>query len=187
MTSKKQVLVPYKRKKNGKTNYRKRLNLLKSGKLRIVVRKSLKNISMQLVEYSAKGDKILLSISSQEIVKLGWKYSCGNIPAAYLTGLVFGKKAVGKKVKGAIVDFGLYQSVKGSRLYATLKGILDGGLSFPHSADNLPDENRISGKHIVDYGAKSKGTQFSGLAKKKIIITDLPKNFEEVKAKIIGS
>ncbi len=187
MTSKKPVLVPYRRKKNGKTNYRKRLNLLKSGKPRIVVRKSLKNLFIQLVEYSAKGDKVLLSTLSHEIVKLGWKYSCGNIPAAYLTGLLFGKKAVNKKVKSAIVDFGLYQSVKGSRLYAALKGIHDSGLSFPHSVDNLPNEDRISGKHIVDYGTKAKEAQFTGLAKKKIIIADLPKNFEDIKAKIMGN
>ena len=42
------LILSYKRKREGKTDYRKRLKLLKSDKLRFVVRKSLNNILTQI-------------------------------------------------------------------------------------------------------------------------------------------
>ena len=43
--------VKPRRRREGKTDYRKRLRLLRSGKVRMVVRKSLKNTQIQLIEY----------------------------------------------------------------------------------------------------------------------------------------
>ena len=64
--------VPFKRKLQGKTDYRKRLVLLKSGKPRLVVRKSLNNISTQIIAYETAGDKVLVAATSRELLKLGW-------------------------------------------------------------------------------------------------------------------
>ena len=44
--------IKFRRKREGKTDYRKRLKLLLGGKPRLVVRKSLKNITAQIAVYS---------------------------------------------------------------------------------------------------------------------------------------
>ena len=92
----KKTVVPHRRRRELKTDYHKRFRLLKSGNPRIVVRKSVKNISCQVVEYQPSGDKTLFSADSKELKKLGWNAGAGNIPAAYLTGLLCGTRAKGK-------------------------------------------------------------------------------------------
>ena len=67
--------MPFRRRREGKTNYKKRLKLLLSKKPRLVVRKSLKYIRAQIVEFDKKGDKTLASAFSRELKKLGWKYA----------------------------------------------------------------------------------------------------------------
>jgi len=107
----------YRRKAEGKTDYRRRLKLLISGIPRLVIRRTNKNMIVQVVEYSDDGDHVLLTANSSELKKLGWKHATANLPAAYLTGMLAAKKAKEKKVKKAIVDLGL-QPKSCSRLYA---------------------------------------------------------------------
>ena len=64
-------VVPHKRRREGKTDYRKRLKLLKSKKPRLVVRKSLKHVRAQIIKYSPKGDETLVSATSEELKKFG--------------------------------------------------------------------------------------------------------------------
>jgi len=52
--------VKPRRRREGKTDYRKRLKLLRSRKVRMVVRKSIKNTQIQFVEYKEGGDNILV-------------------------------------------------------------------------------------------------------------------------------
>lgn len=145
---KRKRFVPYKRKLEGRTDYRKRLALVKSGMPRLVIRKSLNNIIVQVVNYETKGDKVIVSAHSNELAKLGWKGRKRNLPAAYLVGLLCGKKAKEKNVSKAILDMGLYTSVKGSVVYAALKGAVDAGLEVPHDEAVIPPEDRLKGKHI---------------------------------------
>jgi len=159
---KSKYLMQLKRRRKNKTNYKKRLALLKSEGTRLVIRKSLSNIFVQFVNFDPKGDKTVACAFSTELRKLGWNKT-GNIPAAYLTGLLAGKKAKEKKVDNAILDLGLQTSTKGSRLYAALKGVIDSGINVPHSEDILPSEDRILGKHISEDIVE----KFEG-AKKKI-------------------
>jgi large subunit ribosomal protein L18 len=140
--------VPYRRKREGKTNYKKRLELLKGKEARLVVRRTNKHIIMQIVEYHPDGDKILLGVSSKKLESMGWKHSGKNIPAAYLTGLLLGKTAATKNITKAHLDLGLRTPMSGSRLYAALKGTIDGGLDVPASKDVFPADDRITGKHI---------------------------------------
>lgn len=142
-------IVSFKRRRDEKTNYKKRLALLKSEKARLVIRKSLSNISVQFINFKPTGDETLASAVSTELKKFGWT-KCGNVPAAYLTGLLAGKKAKEKNIKEAVLDLGLQTSTKGSRLYAALKGVVDSGINVPHSKDILPSEERINGKHISE-------------------------------------
>ena len=51
-------------------------------------------------------------------------------------------------VTAMFMDIGLYPSVKGSRLYSALKGIVDAGVEIPHGDEIFPDEDRIVGKHM---------------------------------------
>lgn len=143
--------VAFRRKRLGKTDYRKRLRLLLANKPRLVVRKSINNIIAQIVEYDGKGDNITASAHASELKKYGWNGSRGNIPAAYLTGLLVGSKAKKKNIRELVLDIGLQTSVKGSRVYSLLKGCIDAGLSIPHSNDVLPPDDRIMGKHIAKF------------------------------------
>lgn len=141
----------FRRRKNGKTNYNKRLKLLSSKKLRLVVRITNKRIITQIIEYIEKGDKVLVSADSQELKKYGWKYSAKNIPAAYLTGILCASKAKKKGLTGAILDIGLRTPSKGARIFAVLKGAVDGGLKAPYSDEKFPDEKRVEGEDISKY------------------------------------
>ncbi|MFA5019471.1 MAG: 50S ribosomal protein L18 [Candidatus Pacearchaeota archaeon] len=141
-----------KRRKEGKTDYKQRLGLLKSGSMRIVVRKTNSYIIIQYVKSTEAKDKIIIGVSSKELLKNGWpnelKGSLKSIPAAYLTGLLIGKKITAKeKDSRAIADLGLEKSVSGSRVYAALKGIVDAGVKVNIGKNVFPDEERISGKH----------------------------------------
>ena len=131
-------VVRQRRTREGKTDYKKRATLLLAGKPRIAIRKSLNSIWMQVIEYHAEGDKVILSAHSNELKKIGWKAGCGNMPAAYLTGLLLAKKAAEKKIGECILDTGFYPSIKGGKVYAALKGAVEGGMKIPHSKDILP-------------------------------------------------
>src|SRR5512137_795525 len=141
--------VKPRRHRERKTNYRLRLKLLRSKKPRIVVRKSLKAIRVQFVEYNHQADKILTSAISNELTKdYGWKYSVSNTPAAYLTGFLAGKRAKEKGIEQGVLDIGLYHPTVGSTLFASLKGVLDAGIECPHDAQMLPKDERIYGAHV---------------------------------------
>ncbi len=183
-------IVQLRRKRERKTNYKRRIALLVSGKPRLVIRKSLCNINIQIVEYKPEGDNIILSANSKELVKFGYTLNKGNIPSAYLTGLLLGQKAKKKGVKEAILDIGLNTHVKGSRIYASLKGVVDSGLKVPCSEEVFPPGERINGTHISEYAEKLKKEnkekyekQFSAYIKNKT--EDVKKQFNDVKDKIM--
>ncbi len=138
-------VLGFRRRRLGITNYEKRLNLLKSGKTRIVVRRSNNYITIQFINYIPTGDKVLLTITSRSLKKIGWKHSCKNIPAAYLTGVYSARVALGKNIIEGIPDLGIYNIIKGNFIFAVLKGILDGGLKIPVSGDVFPVEGRLKG------------------------------------------
>ena len=173
--------LPFKRRFEKKTNYRKRLGLLLSEKPRVVIRTSNKHTKTQIIKYETDGDKTLISANSQDLKKLGWKYSTSNLPAAYLTGLLVGQKAKKNKIKDIVVDLGVQRTVKGSRLYATIKGIIDAGIKVPCSEEVLPSEERIKGEHIVKYSkTDTYKTQFSKVKPDKMV-----EDFEKAKEKIM--
>jgi len=184
--------VPYRRRREGKTDYDKRKALIISGKPRLVVRGTLKNINSQIVLAKPHGDEVLVSAHSRELKNYGWKATMGNTPAAYLTGLLCGLKSKAKGVKEAVLDIGLHSPSKGARVFAALKGVLDAGLNVPHSGEKLPDEARIKGEHIAKYAKTlsdnpEKYTSiFSKYLENKVSPGDLPKHFAEVKKAVIG-
>ena len=141
--------VKPRRRREGKTDYRKRLKLLRSRKVRMVVRKSIKNTQIQFVEYKESGDNILVSAKSNELVsKYNWKFSTATTPAAYLTGLLAGKRAKAKGISECVIDFGRHPPVTGSKIFASIKGIIDAGVECTHNEEKLPNDERIVGKHL---------------------------------------
>ena len=136
---------------------------MKSEKSRLVVRRSNKYLIIQLVNYDEVGDKIVAQFNSISLKKKGWKHSCLNVPAAYLSGLEIAKIANKSKIKEAIFDMGSYTPTKGCRIYAVLKGAVDGGLNIPHSEKAFPSKERLNGEHI----SKDISTDLKKLMEKK--------------------
>jgi large subunit ribosomal protein L18 len=161
--------VDYRRKREQKTSYKNRMKILKSGLPRLVVRPSNKHLLVQLVEYREDGDVVAVTVKSTKLKEYGWKYATGNLPAAYLTGLLCGIAARKKNIAEAILDLGMNTSVHGSRIYAALKGALDGGLKISHDVKMLPPEDRIKGVHIASYVQKSKDMSSDVLKVKETI------------------
>ncbi|MFH1623291.1 MAG: 50S ribosomal protein L18 [Candidatus Aenigmatarchaeota archaeon] len=161
--------MQFRRRRECKTDYKRRLQLLRSGKPRLVVRKGVKYIRCQVLQFDPKGDRTVASAISQTLKKLGWTFACDNLPAAYLTGYMIGKFAKAGGVHEAVLDIGLYPSTKGSRLYAAAKGAIDAGLKVPCDEAMFPDEKRIRGEHIAARDAKA---------------GEMPKTFEQVKEKV---
>ncbi len=184
--------VPFKRKREGKTNYYKRLTLLKSKKLLVVLRGSLKHFRVQFVEPKIEGDKTIVSAWSQQLIKkYGWKAPTGNVPAAYLTGYLCGKKATKLGINFAVPYFGLHRSTKGNRLFSAIKGLIDAGVTVPCEEKMLPEEERVKGEHVASYAQEILEEnealyykRFSGYLSKGLKPEDLPNHFEVVKKRI---
>ncbi len=183
--------INFKRKKLGITDYKNRLKLLLSKKPRLTVRKGARNITAQIIEFNPSGDKVIVTANTRELIKLGWKASRKNISSAYLIGLLVGVKAKQKGINEAIFDIGLYKSTKGNILYGVLKGALDAGLKIPHSEEIMPKEDRIAGKHIVEYAKKLADDrlkyekQFSEYLKNNLKPENITEHFENIKNTIL--
>jgi large subunit ribosomal protein L18 len=105
--------------------------------------------------------------------------------------MLIAKKAKGK-INKAILDAGEKRSVSHSRIYAAVKGTIDGGLEVPCDAEMFPAENRIKGEHIKAYAEKLKGDEskykmlFSGYIKKGLEPENITAHFQDIMKKIQG-
>jgi len=140
--------VKLRRRREGKTNYYARREMLKSTKTRLVIRRSTKHMRVQFVNALPDGDITLVDTSSYGLKNFGWKLNGNNIPSAYLTGYLAGKRAKDMGINDAILDIGLQSNTRGSRIYSGLKGVLDAGVSIPTGDDIFPEEDIIKGDHI---------------------------------------
>jgi large subunit ribosomal protein L18 len=175
--------VPFRRRREGKTNYRKRLGLLLSKKPRVVVRKSSCNLIMQLVEHSALGDKTLMSASALDLKKIGYKGATGNTPAAYLTGILFARRALAAGYSNGVLDLGLNAHSRGSRIYAALMGAVEAGMDIPLSQKPLPTHERVRGEHIASYATDN----LARFSQYSIDPKDLPGHVDLVKQELLDS
>ena len=139
------------RRREGRTDYKLRLGLLKSGLPRIVVRRTNKYFVVQAVKSVESQDKVIATVSSKELLKNGWDEkkvgSLKSIQAGYLTGLLAAKK-IGKKKY--IMDLGMARTIAGARVFAVVKGLVDGGLDIDANEKVFPSEERLSGEHLND-------------------------------------
>jgi large subunit ribosomal protein L18 len=181
------------RRREGKTDYQARKGFVISGRSRLVVRGSLKNANVQIVIAKTEGDHVLAAANSRELIKsYGWKAATGNTSAAYLTGLICGLRAKANGVDEAILDIGLVSPTNGSRIFAMLNGVVDGGVDVPFSEEKLVKE-RYTGEQVAKY-AKSLGVgsdeynaKFSKYLAQGLAPEKLPEHFTKVKAEIVAS
>lgn len=144
------IKIPLKRRRENKTDYKARFSLLKSDKKRIIIRRTNKYMNLQLVETQESKDKILQGVSSKQLLNEGLEKklqgSLKSIPACYLIGKYFATKL--NKSEDYILDLGMARNVKGSRIFATINGLIDGGLKINVNKDSLPPKERINGSNV---------------------------------------
>lgn len=104
--------VKYRRRRQGKTDYRARLRLVKQDKnkynthkYRLVVRFSNRDITCQVVYSTIQGDVVVASAYSHELPQYGLKVGLTNYSAAYCVGLLVARRVLAK--------FGLADTYKG--------------------------------------------------------------------------
>merc|ERR1712232_1186303 len=177
----KRYQVKFRRRRQGKTDYRQRKFLIIHNK----------NITCQIVYATLTGDVVMASAYSKELPKYGLNFGLTNYAAAYCTGLLIARRILTKlgladAYKGleeasgedynveendegarpfyCLLDVGLKRTSTGSKVFAALKGALDGGLDIPHSEKRFVGYDTemkkldtdvlrkyIFGGHVADY------------------------------------
>ncbi|MCK9596923.1 50S ribosomal protein L18 [Candidatus Pacearchaeota archaeon] len=159
--------ISKRRRTEGRTDYLKRMKLLKSGSPRVTFRKTNKYIIAQYITSKEAQDKIEIGTSSKDLKKYGWpeefEGSLKSITASYLTGLLIGKEIIKKKLKTPIADFGMTRVLSKNKAFAFLNGLIDAGIKIECPEKDFPEKERIEGKNM-----------------KK----DFSKTFKEIKSKI---
>ena len=148
------------RRRECKTNYTRRLTLLKSSHPRLVVRKTNRYLIIQIIESKHAQDKVLFSVNTKDLLEHGWPKdksgSLKSVTAGYLAGYLIGKKA--KNISGLILDLGLIPNTSGSRVYAVVKGVSDSGIKINFDHKIAPSKEKIE--------AKDKGIDFNKIKEK---------------------
>ncbi|PSP80193.1 50S ribosomal protein L18 [Halobacteriales archaeon QS_1_68_20] len=181
MASGPRYTVPMRRRREVRTDYHQRLRLLKSGKPRLVARTSNKHARAQLVTTGPLGDETEASAHSGDLTEFGWEAPTTNLPAAYLTGLLAGKRAVAAGLEEAVLDIGLHSPTPGNKVFAIQEGAIDAGLEIPHNDDVFADWQRTRGTHVAEYAEQRDEPLYSG----DFDAADLPEHFDEVRETIM--
>ena len=136
------------RRAEGRTDYKARFGMVKSGMPRVVVRKTNRYILGQVVKSKEAQDFVIVNTSSKDLMGKGWPSdkvgSLKNRVAAYLTGYNLGKLALSKKISEGILDIGMHRNIQKSRMFSFLKGVIDSGFKVQHSKEALPSDDFIS-------------------------------------------
>jgi len=178
--------VKWRRRREGKTDYyfRKRIvcqdkRKYNSPKYRVVVRLSKRNIVCQFVNSNIDGDRVINASYSKDLLKFGILFGLTNFPSAYACGFLLSKLILKAKISQskysrfhhqsvlqttkASLDIGLIRATTGHKVFACMKGVVDGGVNIPHSEKRYPGyspekgfdplilKHRIEGEHIFNY------------------------------------
>lgn len=180
--------IPFRRRREGKTDYAARMKLIDYDKSRLVVRLSNAHATVQIIDYAPEGDITLAAAVSKELPKYGYLGGTSNLSAVYLTAYLAAKRALAAGVDSAILDIGLKSPIKGSKVFAALKGAVDAGLDIPYGDSIFPADERIRGEHIAEYAETLDDDEvkakFSQYFERGLNPVDLPENFDEAKKNI---
>ncbi|HJZ18678.1 MAG TPA: 50S ribosomal protein L18 [Candidatus Nanoarchaeia archaeon] len=140
------------RRREGKTDYLKRLKLLKSHAPRIVFRKTNKYVISQYLSSKGIKDKVEIGVNSKQLLKYGWpkefEGSLKSIPASYLVGLLMGRKIAKGKKETPIADFGMIRNLHKTKIFAFLKGLVDAGIKMKYDKNTFPEDERVRGANL---------------------------------------
>jgi large subunit ribosomal protein L5e len=165
-------------------------NKYNTPKYRMIVRFTNKDIVCQVAYARIQGDVVICSAYAHELPRYGVKVGLKNYAAAYCVGLLLARRLLAKMkldktyegLKEAsgedynveagdgpapfrcCLDIGLARTSTGAKIFAAMKGALDGGLDIPHSDKRFygydeeakkyepsAHRERIFGKHVGDY------------------------------------
>jgi len=170
-------------------------NKYNTPKHRIIVRISNKDVTAQIAYARIEGDVVHSSAYSHELPKYGVTCGLTNYAACYCTGLLLARRTLAGfnladrypgqlEVDGAMysvedaddygpsafrahLDVGLARTTTGAKVFAVMKGAVDGGIDCPHSEKRFPGydaetgefnhdvlRDHIFGKHVADYMRK---------------------------------
>jgi len=159
--------IPKRRRLENRTDYGKRLKLLKSNKPRVLFRRSNKYISSQYIESIESQDFVKINVNSKDLLNYGWPKefsgSLKSIPASYLTGFLIGKKIVKEKLETPILDVGMIRMINKNKAFAFLSGLKDAGVKIKVKEECFPEKERVEGKELKE---------------------DFSKKFNEIKSKM---
>ncbi len=166
-------------------------NKYNTPKYRFVVRITNRDVICQFVYARLQGDIVLSAAYAHELPRYGVKVGLTNWAACYATGLLAARRVLkqlkldetyagnddingeyycvepveeGPRPFKAFMDVGLRRTTTGSRIFACLKGAVDGGVEVPHSESRFPGYSKdskeldvemlrgyIFGEHVSDY------------------------------------
>ncbi|KAJ4955949.1 hypothetical protein NE237_012732 [Protea cynaroides] len=136
----KRFQVKFKRRREGKTDYRARIRLINQDKnkyntpkYRFVVRVSNKDIIAQIVSASIAGDMILAVAYAHELPRYGLEVGLTNYAAAYCTGLLLARRVLkmlemDEEYQGNVEATGEDFSVEPTESRRPFRALLDVGL-----------------------------------------------------------
>eukprot|EP00210_Caulerpa_lentillifera_P002953 g2820.t1 len=164
-------------------------------KYRMIVRFTNKDIICQIAYATLQGDVIIAAAYAHELPRYGVKVGLTNYAAGYCVGLLLARRLLTKlgldtayvgleeatgedynveeegerKPFYCILDTGLVRTTSGAKVFACLKGALDGGLDIPHKEKRFVGydaesgkmdievlKNHIYGGHVSDYMSQMK-------------------------------
>lgn len=206
-------------------------NKYNTPKYRMIVRFTNKDIICQIAYARIQGDVVVCAAYAHELPEFGVKVGLTNYAAAYCTGLLLARRHLksleldetykGKEeVDGEMfnvekegdapapfkcyLDVGLARTSTGAKVFAAMKGAVDGGLDIPHNEkrfygfdqesknyDPAAHRGRILGSHVADYMRKLKdededayNRQFKRFNQANISPDALEKMYQEAHRKI---
>jgi len=166
-------------------------NKYNTPKYRLIVRLTNKDVVAQIAYARIEGDHIVAAAYAHELPRYGVKVGLTNYAACYCTGLLLARRILQKfgldklyegqtDVDGnmfsvedndegpgafrANLDVGLSRTTTGAKVFAVMKGAVDGGIEVPHSEKRFPGYDKeakelnaevlrdhIFGKHVASY------------------------------------
>jgi large subunit ribosomal protein L18 len=140
------------RRKENKTDYLKRLKLLKGEKPRIIFRKTNRYIISEYITSKEAQDSVVFGFDSRKLEEYGWpknaQGSLKSVTASYFTGYLTGKNIIKKKLDMPILDAGMNRAIHKNKIFAFLKGLIDSGIKINCKKEFFPQEERIKGEHL---------------------------------------
>lgn len=146
-----------------------------------------RDIICQIVAARVAGDEVLTSAYAHELPRYGIKNGLNNFAAAYCVGLLAARRHLQKlkldetyvgveEADGemfeieeeddrrpftALLDIGLIRTTTGNKVFAVMKGAVDGGINVPHNEKRFPAYSKEEGFEAEELKTRILGTHIS--------------------------